>query len=80
MNSPLGAPKSPEAAGEGSARYATFDKGAVYWSPESGAEPVTGAIYAAWARSATSAARWACRPAARSRNRSGSCRTSSTAR
>ena len=49
QNSPLGAPKSPEAAGNGSARYATFEKGAVYWSPESGAEPVTGAIYAAWA-------------------------------
>ena len=48
-NSPLGAPRSPEAAGGGSARYATFDKGAVYWSPESGAEPVTGAIYEAWA-------------------------------
>jgi uncharacterized protein with LGFP repeats len=48
-NSPLGAPRSPEAAGEGSARYATFDKGAVYWSPESGAEPLTGAIYEAWA-------------------------------
>ncbi len=48
-NSPLGAPKSLEAAGEGSARYATFDKGAVYWSPESGAEPITGAIYDAWA-------------------------------
>ena len=48
-NSPLGAPKSPEAAGEGTARYATFEKGAVYWSPESGAEPLTGAIYEAWA-------------------------------
>ncbi|MDT5007043.1 MAG: hypothetical protein QOJ24_4219 [Mycobacterium sp.] len=48
-NSPLGAPRSPEAAGEGSARYATFDKGAVYWSPESGAEPLTGVIYDAWA-------------------------------
>ena len=48
MNSPLGAPTSPEAAGEGRRRYATFDKGAVYWSPESGAEPVTGAIYKAW--------------------------------
>ena len=33
----------------GSARYATFDKGAVYWSPASGAEPLTGAIYEAWA-------------------------------
>lgn len=48
-NSPLGAPKSPEAAGEWGTRYATFDKGAMYWSAESGAEPVTGAIYAAWA-------------------------------
>ncbi|WP_123024833.1 N-acetylmuramoyl-L-alanine amidase [Mycolicibacterium stellerae] len=48
-NSPLGAPRSPEAAGEGSARYVTFDKGAVYWSPQSGAEPLTGAIYEAWA-------------------------------
>jgi uncharacterized protein with LGFP repeats len=47
-NSALGAPRSPEAAGEGSARYATFDRGAVYWSPESGAEPVTGVIYRAW--------------------------------
>ena len=48
-NSALGAPRSPEASGEGTARYATFEKGAVYWSPESGAEPVTGAIYDAWA-------------------------------
>jgi uncharacterized protein with LGFP repeats len=48
MNSMLGAPTSPEASGEGSTRYVTFQKGAVYWSPPSGAEPVTGAIYAAW--------------------------------
>jgi len=47
--SPLGTPTSPEASGEGSARYANFTKGAMYWSPESGAEPVTGAIYDAWA-------------------------------
>ena len=47
--SPLGTPTSPEASGEGSARYANFAKGAMYWSPESGAEPVTGAIYDAWA-------------------------------
>ena len=26
----------------------TFERGAVYWSPASGAEPVTGAIYKAW--------------------------------
>ena len=49
MNSPLGAPTSPEAAGAGSTRYVRFANGAVYWSPESGAEPVTGAIYDAWA-------------------------------
>jgi uncharacterized protein with LGFP repeats len=49
VNSALGAPTSPEATGAGSARYATFDKGAMYWSPETGAEPVTGAIYDSWA-------------------------------
>jgi uncharacterized protein with LGFP repeats len=49
MNGPLGAPTSPEASGAGSARYVTFDKGAIYWSPECGAQPVTGAIYNAWA-------------------------------
>jgi uncharacterized protein with LGFP repeats len=49
VNSGLGAPTSPEATGAGSARYATFDKGAMYWSPDTGAEPVTGAIYDAWA-------------------------------
>jgi uncharacterized protein with LGFP repeats len=48
MNSALGVPTSPEASGEDAARYATFEKGAVYWSPASGAEPVTGAIYKAW--------------------------------
>jgi uncharacterized protein with LGFP repeats len=47
---PLGNPTSPEAEGAGPARYATFEKGAVYWSPSSGAEPVTGAIYRAWAQ------------------------------
>jgi uncharacterized protein with LGFP repeats len=47
-NSMLGMPTSPEAAGEGPTRYATFQKGAMYWSPETGAEPVTGAIYKAW--------------------------------
>jgi uncharacterized protein with LGFP repeats len=49
MNSVLGAPTSPEATAAGSARYVTFDKGAVYWSPETDAEPVTGTIYDAWA-------------------------------
>ncbi len=48
--SPLGTPTSPEASGEADARYATFANGAMYWSPESGAEPVTGAIYEAWGK------------------------------
>lgn len=48
MASPLGAPTSPEAAGEADSRYVTFQKGAVYWSPKTGAEPVTGSIYQAW--------------------------------
>jgi uncharacterized protein with LGFP repeats len=48
MNSMLGAPTSPEASGEGPTRYVTFNKGAVYWSPQSGAEAVTGAIFKAW--------------------------------
>lgn len=45
----MGAPTSPEAVAEGDARYATFEHGAIYWSPETGAQPVTGAIYDAWA-------------------------------
>ncbi|ETW24218.1 N-acetylmuramoyl-L-alanine amidase [Mycobacterium gastri 'Wayne'] len=49
MNSVLGAPTSPEAEAAGAARYATFAKGAMYWSPDTGAQPVTGAIYDAWA-------------------------------
>jgi uncharacterized protein with LGFP repeats len=48
-NGVLGAPRSPEAAATGTARYARFDRGAIYWSPDSGAEPITGAIYDAWA-------------------------------
>ena len=49
MNSVLGAPTSPEDSAEGDARYATFAKGAMYWSPDTGAQPITGAIYDAWA-------------------------------
>ncbi|MGV0625929.1 N-acetylmuramoyl-L-alanine amidase [Mycolicibacter minnesotensis] len=45
----LGAVTSPEAVGEGPTRYATFEHGAIYWSPETGAQPITGAIYQAWA-------------------------------
>ena len=49
MNSVLGAPTSPEDSTEGDGRYATFAKGAMYWSPLTGPQPVTGAIYDAWA-------------------------------
>ncbi|WP_197506158.1 LGFP repeat-containing protein [Mycobacterium sp. ACS4054] len=49
MNSVLGAPTSPEDSAEGDARYVTFARGAMYWSPATGAQPVTGAIYDAWA-------------------------------
>jgi uncharacterized protein with LGFP repeats len=49
MNSVLGAPTSPEDLTEGDGRYATFAKGAMYWSPETGPQPVTGALYDAWA-------------------------------
>jgi uncharacterized protein with LGFP repeats len=49
MNSVLGAPASPEDSGEGASRFVSFAKGAMYWAPETGAQPVTGAIYDAWA-------------------------------
>ena len=78
--SPLGMPTSPEASGTGPARYATFERGAMYWSPDTGAQPPTGAIYQAGRRWATSEVRSECPPAGRSPNRSGSCRTSSMGR
>jgi uncharacterized protein with LGFP repeats len=49
MNSALGPPTAPEDSAAGDARYVTFAKGAMYWSPETGPQPVTGAIYDAWA-------------------------------
>jgi len=49
MRSPLGAPTSPESAGADTTRYATFEHGAMYWSPQTGPQPVLGAIYRAWA-------------------------------
>jgi len=49
MNSALGTLTSPELEAADGARYATFAKGAMYWSPETGAQPVGGAIYDAWA-------------------------------
>lgn len=49
MTSVLGAPTSPEADGADGSRYATFAKGAMYWSAATGPQPVTGALYDAWA-------------------------------
>jgi uncharacterized protein with LGFP repeats len=49
MTGPLGAPTSPEAPAAGATRYVVFTHGAIYWSPASGAQPVAGAIYDAWA-------------------------------
>nr|WP_205878764.1 LGFP repeat-containing protein [Mycobacterium gordonae] len=49
MNSVLGAPTAPEADGADGSRFVTFAKGAMYWSPATGVQPVTGAIYDAWA-------------------------------
>ena len=49
MDGVLGPPTSLEAVGDGVARYATFEHGALYWSPDTGAQPITGAIYDAWA-------------------------------
>jgi len=48
MSSVLGSPTSPEDDAADGARFVTFAKGAMYWSPETGAQPVTGAIYDAW--------------------------------
>ena len=48
MKSALGAPKSSESTGAGATRYVIFEEGAMYWSPTTGAQPVTGTIYAAW--------------------------------
>ncbi|ARR81041.1 LGFP repeat-containing protein [Mycobacterium intracellulare] len=48
MNSVLGAPTAPEDSAAGDARFVTFARGAMYWSPETGPQPVTGAIYDAW--------------------------------
>lgn len=49
MTGGLGAPTSPEAPSGDSIRYVLFAKGAIYWSPATGAQPLTGRIYEAWA-------------------------------
>ncbi|CQD08189.1 LGFP repeat-containing protein [Mycobacterium lentiflavum] len=49
MTSKLGAPTSPEASSGDLIRYVVFANGAIYWSPATGAQPLTGRIYEAWA-------------------------------
>nr|WP_077077317.1 N-acetylmuramoyl-L-alanine amidase [Mycobacterium numidiamassiliense] len=49
MTGRLGAPTSPEAPSGDSIRYVVFANGAIYWSPATGAQPLTGRIYEAWA-------------------------------
>src|SRR5581483_5352481 len=49
MDSWLGPPTTPESPAEDGARYVRFQHGAIYWSPETGANPVGGAIFDAWA-------------------------------
>ena len=67
----LGAPTSPEATGDGGARYADFDRGAMYWSPKPvrkrSPEPST----TRGLHSATSGEPSACRPAPNSKSRNG---------
>ncbi|WP_099025261.1 N-acetylmuramoyl-L-alanine amidase [Mycolicibacterium palauense] len=45
----LGSPHATEAAAAADVRYVPFDGGAIYWSPSTGAQALTGAIYDAWA-------------------------------
>lgn len=49
MKSYLGPPTSAEADAADGAVFVSFAKGAMYWSPATGPQPVTGAIYDAWA-------------------------------
>lgn len=56
-NSPLGCPKTDElTTPNGVGRYNTFVGGSIYWSPDTGAHPVWGAIGDKWGP-------WAGRPA-----------------
>ena len=73
-------PRPPRRPADGDARYVTFDSGAIYWSPDQRRRTAHRCdLRRVGSRWVTSAACSDCRPAARSRNRSGWCRTSSTA-
>ncbi len=47
-NSPLGSPISNEQAGPGGGRYTKFEGGGIYWTPQTGAHIVMGAIRDTW--------------------------------
>ncbi|MFV0494924.1 N-acetylmuramoyl-L-alanine amidase [Mycobacterium sp.] len=49
LKSYLGAPTSTEQEGAAGSRFVTFTRGAMYWSDAAGPQPLTGAIYDAWA-------------------------------
>ncbi|BCQ10840.1 hypothetical protein JMUB5695_04299 [Mycobacterium heckeshornense] len=47
-NSALGSPISNEQAGPGGGRYTKFEGGGIYWTPQTGAHIVMGAIRDTW--------------------------------
>ncbi|BBY06847.1 LGFP repeat-containing protein [Mycobacterium noviomagense] len=47
-NSPLGSPISNEQPGPGGGRYSKFEGGGIYWTPQTGAHVVLGAIRDLW--------------------------------
>lgn len=47
-NSPLALPTASEQPGPGDGQYSTFDGGAIYWSPNTGAHVLWGGIGNAW--------------------------------
>lgn len=47
-NSPLGSPISNEQPGPGGGRYTKFEGGGIYWTPQTGAHVVLGAIRDTW--------------------------------
>lgn len=47
-NSPLGAPTASEEPAPNGGRFSTFDGGAIYWTPRTGAHIVWGGIRDAW--------------------------------
>jgi uncharacterized protein with LGFP repeats len=46
--SPLGSPISNEKPGPNGGRYTEFEGGAIYWTPQTGAHIISGAISRAW--------------------------------